>query len=204
MPKTIHSLLHDAELKQNMWKEISHDPEALTDRQLTSSEALHKANYFEGKYDGFVECNRTNFSPDIIKGELIDLANKSSFWTKASNDSQLLLEKNKTREEALQLAKYFDGKYNGFLEVNRLVNRQLLSKKELLLVDDFCNIAKDNNAEKIFTIIDNPYCGITLKDGSENPCLALYEDEVGGWVVLVKKDFKVRQYQSNEIKSVSV
>lgn len=55
MPKTIRSEIFDAEIKREMWLDISRDNQALKDRGKTQSEARQLACYFEGKADGFRE-----------------------------------------------------------------------------------------------------------------------------------------------------
>lgn len=59
MPKTIKSMIHDAQTRMDMWTGIAHDKEALTDRDKTKEEALCLVNYFEGKRDGLVDAMRS-------------------------------------------------------------------------------------------------------------------------------------------------
>lgn len=49
--KTLQSLIFEADLKFNLWREISNDPEALEERGKTKEEAECLASYFEGKVD---------------------------------------------------------------------------------------------------------------------------------------------------------
>jgi len=56
MSKTIKSLLHEAELKWDMWREISDDPQALEDRMITREDAIILANYFEGRFDALCDA----------------------------------------------------------------------------------------------------------------------------------------------------
>lgn len=62
MPKTIKSLIYEAEAKQQMWLEFSEDETALKDRNKTREEALRLADYFEGKVDGLTEALRYSSS----------------------------------------------------------------------------------------------------------------------------------------------
>lgn len=49
--KTLESLLHEAEVKRDMWHSIAHDKQALSDRGKTQDEALAILSYFEGRVD---------------------------------------------------------------------------------------------------------------------------------------------------------
>jgi hypothetical protein len=57
--KTLKSLLHEAELKMQMWHEIAEDEQALEDRKKTKHEALYLANYFEGRVSAFTDAKYT-------------------------------------------------------------------------------------------------------------------------------------------------
>lgn len=70
MPKTIASMIHDAELKQQLWTEVADDPQALTDRDKTREEALQLANYFEGKFEGLVEGKRL-YKPENLSAKTV-------------------------------------------------------------------------------------------------------------------------------------
>ena len=52
MSKTIKSLINNAELQSEMWKQIAFDSEALKDRKKTKEQALMLSNYFQGRADG--------------------------------------------------------------------------------------------------------------------------------------------------------
>lgn len=53
--KTLASMIHDAEVKKDLWEDIANDPEALEDRGKTRDEALAVMNYFEGRRDALRE-----------------------------------------------------------------------------------------------------------------------------------------------------
>tara|TARA_R110000850_G_scaffold212779_1_gene338815 strand:- start:112 stop:315 length:204 start_codon:yes stop_codon:yes gene_type:complete len=53
--KTLRSLTHEADIKREMWEDISRDDVALKDRNKTKKEAQMLANYFEGMYDGLCD-----------------------------------------------------------------------------------------------------------------------------------------------------
>jgi len=57
--KTIKSLRNEAEIKMQMWADITNDKQALSDRNKTEKEALMLVNYFEGKVDAFNESLNT-------------------------------------------------------------------------------------------------------------------------------------------------
>jgi len=60
MPKTIDSMIHDSEVRENLWRGIASDPLALADRGKTELDALFLVEYFEGKKDAFIEAKRIN------------------------------------------------------------------------------------------------------------------------------------------------
>ena len=45
-----------------------------------------------------------------------------NLWLEIAEDQDALLSRNKTREEALQLANYFEGRYDAFCDVRCLIN----------------------------------------------------------------------------------
>lgn len=53
--KTLESLLHEAEVKRDMWHSIAHDKRALSDRGKTQDEALAILSYFEGRTDALLD-----------------------------------------------------------------------------------------------------------------------------------------------------
>lgn len=55
MPKTLKSQIFDAETRQEYWRRVKTDPEALCDRQKTAHEAECLEQYFEGVADGLRE-----------------------------------------------------------------------------------------------------------------------------------------------------
>ena len=56
MSKTLSSMIHEAELKADMWNEISEDDTALADRGKTKNEACNIASYFVGVVDGLIRA----------------------------------------------------------------------------------------------------------------------------------------------------
>ncbi len=58
--KTLQSMIHEADLKREMWEDISRDPLALLDRGKTKKEAQMLANYFEGSYDALCDVAAMN------------------------------------------------------------------------------------------------------------------------------------------------
>jgi hypothetical protein len=58
--KTLQSMIHEADLKREMWEDISNDPVALLDRSKTKKEAQMIANYFEGSYDALCDVAAMN------------------------------------------------------------------------------------------------------------------------------------------------
>ena len=58
MVKTIHSLINEAQTKQELWADTAKDKVALDDRGKTKEEATFLANYFEGKVDGLCEARK--------------------------------------------------------------------------------------------------------------------------------------------------
>lgn len=75
-----------------------------------------------------------------------------------------------------------------------------LNEKEEALLASFIETASLNgHDDDVVTNYKNPSCGVFLKDGRDIPCLALYEDELGGWVCLCKADGMVRQYTADEV-----
>ena len=56
--KTLESLIHEAELKWNMWSEIAESKADLEDRNKTKEEAIVLANFFEGRFDGLFDALR--------------------------------------------------------------------------------------------------------------------------------------------------
>lgn len=63
MSKTIQDLIHEAELKMELWRKIVIDPRALKDRGKTKEEAVVLANFFEGRFDGL--CDARNLSKEL-------------------------------------------------------------------------------------------------------------------------------------------
>lgn len=58
--KTLESLLHEANVKRDLWHSIAHDKRALADRGKTKDEALAVLNYFEGRSDALSDCIALN------------------------------------------------------------------------------------------------------------------------------------------------
>jgi hypothetical protein len=75
----------------------------------------------------------------------------------------------------------------------------VITVQEQAAIDDFVETAKANDAKEIFTVAKTPNCGVYLKDGTDIPCLALYQDDLDHWVTLSKEDRMVRQYFYSEI-----
>jgi len=55
-----------------------------------------------------------------IKSLIFESEEKRSFWEQIANDPKALKDREKTREEALMLANYFEGKADGFCELLNL------------------------------------------------------------------------------------
>ena len=53
MAKTIRSMLHDSETRQQYWLDAAGDIQDLTDLGKSKEEAVNLASYFEGKADAF-------------------------------------------------------------------------------------------------------------------------------------------------------
>jgi hypothetical protein len=51
----IQELIDEAEKKYLRWYDIANDPDDLADSGKTGEEAMCLANYYEGRYDAFVE-----------------------------------------------------------------------------------------------------------------------------------------------------
>jgi len=56
MPKTIQSLITEAEIHQLKWEDFAEDKQALDDLNKTKEEALQLANFFEGRRDGLCDA----------------------------------------------------------------------------------------------------------------------------------------------------
>jgi hypothetical protein len=57
--KTLMSLIHEADIKYELWLDISIDQQALKDRDKTKNDALMLVNYFEGRRDALRDVHRT-------------------------------------------------------------------------------------------------------------------------------------------------
>lgn len=54
---------------------------------------------------------------NVIKAMIYEAETKKNQWAKKAGDPEALVAAKKTREEALALASYFEGKYDALLEV---------------------------------------------------------------------------------------
>ena len=64
MPKTMQSLILEAEIMQAKWEDFADDKQALEDLNKTREQCLQLANFFEGKRDGLCDA-----LPFITRGE---------------------------------------------------------------------------------------------------------------------------------------
>lgn len=58
-----------------------------------------------------------------ISSLIFDAETKMDMWLDISNDNVALSDRNKTRQEALLLANYFEGKLDAFYETKNLLNK---------------------------------------------------------------------------------
>lgn len=119
----------------------------------------------------------------------------------AKEDTKDLSEQKKHDDQA----KHFNEQYIAYCvdlrmmltpEQNKIAGT--LSNKELVALLNF-KLSNEKHGEDVITMLENPACGVYLKGGKDIPCLALFEDEVEGWVTLSQNDITVRQYTRNEI-----
>ncbi len=78
------------------------------------------------------------------------------------------------------------------------LNTNELTETQKHLIEEFCKAARANGHYPI-TCQQLPHIGVWLKDGTDIPALAIYEDDLGNWVMLSAKDNHVRQYLHNEV-----
>ncbi len=67
---------------------------------------------------------------NVIKAMIYEAETKKNQWAKKADDADALAVAKKTREEALALASYFEGKYDALLEVIKVCDCQDNSAKK--------------------------------------------------------------------------
>ena len=67
---------------------------------------------------------------NVIKAMIYEAETKKNQWAKKADDVDALVVAKKTREEALALASYFEGKYDALLEVIKVCDCQDNSAKK--------------------------------------------------------------------------
>jgi hypothetical protein len=74
-----------------------------------------------------------------------------------------------------------------------------VAKRFELVFKMFCeNIEADESFEWLATVEDSPNCGVFLADGSDVPCYAVAECELGNYTVLTTKGV-IKQYLADEV-----
>lgn len=67
---------------------------------------------------------------NVIKAMIYEAETKKNQWAKKVDDAEALAASKKTREEALALVSYFEGKYDALLEVIKVCDCQDNSAKK--------------------------------------------------------------------------